>query len=309
MKDYMKISALVALLMVFAAMPLHAGDVVYGKNSRLKKEKMDVPYFQGKPEASVTAWNFMLKADNMEFWKREDYIVKTILEGNVPAPMKQFRKIVFRTAVVDSVEILRKPHTIEMWVLPDYLTIGTDESYVRMPMGPLAAQRIADSLHCILPTTYLVDRIAEVAEGHLDIFPFRPLGNRNCQPIVFQDSHNAIQALYKAKGYRFGQFISGLKKDVVLTCKILTQPGWESYEAIYGWHHPDGKPQQPLFIRHGNFYVDYSHGIRMIYRTVKVDGKEMDAREILESPQLYRLISNEPMYLKKASYEGMPRYR
>ena len=309
MKDYIKISALVALLMVFAAMPLYAGDVVYGKNSRLKKEKMDVPYFQGKPEASVTAWNFMLNADNMEFWKREDYIVKTILEGNVPTPMKQFRKIVFRTAVVDSVEILRKPHTIEMWVLPDYLTIGTDESYVRMPMGPLAAQRIADSLYCILPTTYLVDRIAEVSEGHLDIFPFRPLGNRNCQPIVFQDSHNAIQAMYKAKGYRFGQFISGLKKDVVLTCKILTQPGWESYEAIYGWHHPDGKAQQPLFIKHGNFYVDYSHGIRMIYRTVKVDGKEMDAREILESPQLYRLLSDEPMYLKKASYEGMPRYR
>jgi hypothetical protein len=35
----------------------------------------------------------------------------------------------------------------------------------------------------------------------------------------------------------------------------------------------------------------------------------MDAREILESPQLYRLLSDEPMYLKKASYEGMPRYR
>jgi hypothetical protein len=163
MKDYMKISALLAVILAFAVVPMHAGDVVYGKNSRLKKEKMDVPYFQGKPEASVTAWNFMLNADNMEFWKREDYIVKTILEGNVPAPMKQFRKIVFRTAVVDSVDILRKPHTIEMWVLPDYLTIGTDESYVRMPMGPLAAQRIADSLHCILPTTYLVDRIAEVA--------------------------------------------------------------------------------------------------------------------------------------------------
>jgi hypothetical protein len=47
----------------------------------------------------------------------------------------------------------------------------------------------------------------------------------------------------------------------------------------------------------------------MIYRTVKVDGKEMDAREILESPQLYRLLSDESMYLKKASYEGMPRYR
>jgi hypothetical protein len=244
----------------------------------------------------------------MEFWKLEDLIAQTILEGNVPTPMKHFRKIVFRTPVVDSVEILKKRHTIEMWVLPDYLTIGTDESFVRIPMGPLAAQRIADSLNCILPTTYLVDRIAEVAEGHLDIFPFRPLDNRNSQPIVFQDSHNAIQALYKAKGYKFGQFISGLKKDVVLTYKILTLPGNENRVAIYGWHLPDGKAKQPLHIKHGNFYADYSHGIRMIYRTIKVDGKEYDAREVLESPQLYRLLSNEPMYLKKASYEGLPRY-
>ena len=195
MKNCMKISALVALMMMFAAMPLQAGDVVYGKNSKLKKERMAVPYFQGKPEASLTGWNFMLKADKMEFWKLEDQIAQTILDGNVPSPMKEFRKIVFRTAVVDSVEVLRKSHTIEMWVLPDYLSIGTDESFVRMPMGPLAAQRIADSLHCILPTTYLVDRIAEASEGHLDIFPFRPLENRNSQPIVFQDSHNAIQAL------------------------------------------------------------------------------------------------------------------
>ena len=309
MKNRVKALALTALALIFSSASVQAENVVYGKNSKLTKEKMAVPYFLGKPEASLSGWNFMLKADIMEFWKLEDLIAQTILEGNVPTPMKHFRKIVFRTPVVDSVEILKKRHTIEMWVLPDYLTIGTDESFVRIPMGPLAAQRIADSLNCILPTTYLVDRIAEVAEGHLDIFPFRPLDNRNSQPIVFQDSHNAIQALYKAKGYKFGQFISGLKKDVVLTYKILTQPGWESYEAIYGWHHPDGRAQQPLFIRHGNFYVDYSHGIRLIYRTIKVDGKEMDAREILESPQLYRLLSDEPMYLKKASYEGLPRYK
>ncbi len=309
MKNTVKALALAALALIFSSASVQAENVVYGKNSKLTKEKMAVPYFLGKPEASLSGWNFMLKADKMEFWKLEDLIAQTILEGNVPTPMKHFRKIVFRTPVVDSVEILKKRHTIEMWVLPDYLTIGTDESFVRIPMGPLAAQRIADSLNCILPTTYLVDRVAEVAEGHLDIFPFRPLDNRNSQPIVFQDSHNVIQALYKAKGYRFGQFISGLKKDVVLTYKILTQPGWESYEAIYGWHHPDGRAQQPLFIRHGNFYVDYSHGIRLICRTIKVDGKEMDAREILESPQLYRLLSDEPMYLKKASYEGLPRYK
>ena len=296
------------LLLAVSSPKANAQSIVYGKNSRLKKETMAVPYFQDKPQASLTGWDFMLKADKMGFWKLEDAIAETVLEGNIPQELRSFRKIVFRTPVVDSVEILRKPHKVEIWVLPDYISIGTSNDFVRMPMGPLAAQRIADSLNCILPTTFLVDRIAEVSQGHLNIFPFRPLGSRNSQPIVYQDSNNAINALYDAKGYKFGQFISGLKKDVVLTYKILTLPGNENRVAIYGWHLPDGKAKQPLHIKHGNFYADYSHGIRMIYRTIKVDGKEYDAREVLESPQLYRLLSNEPMYLKKASYEGLPRY-
>jgi hypothetical protein len=296
------------LLLAVSSPKANAQSIVYVKNSRLKKETMAVPYFQDKPQASLTGWDFMLKADKMGFWKLEDAIAEAVLEGNIPQELRSFRKIVFNTPVVDSVEILRKPHKVEIWVLPDYISIGTSDNFVRMPMGPLAAQRIADSLHCILPTTFLVDRIAEVSQGHLNIFPFRPLGSRNSQPIVYQDSNNAINALYDAKGYKFGQFISGLKKDVVLTYKILTLPGNENRVAIYGWHLPNGKAKQPLHIKHGNFYADYSHGIRMIYRTIKVDGKEYDAREVLESPQLYRLLSNEPMYLKKASYEGLPRY-
>ena len=302
-------SAIVAIAFVsMISTVAHSQNIIYGKNSKLKKETLAVPYFQNKPQATLTGWDFMLKADKMGFWRLEDAIVEAVLAGNMPEQLKSFRKIVFKTPVVDSVEVLRKPHKVEIWVLPDYISIGTDSNFVRMPMGPLAAQRIADSLDCILPTTFLVDRIAEVAQGHLDIFPFRPLGSRNSQPIVYQDSNNAINALYDAKGYKFGQFISGLKKDVVLTYKILTLPGNENRVAIYGWHRPSGRCQQPLHIKHGNFYADYSHGIRMVYRKVLVDGKEYDAREILESPQLYRLLSNEPMYLKKASYAGMPRY-
>lgn len=282
--------------------------VVYGENSRLERVNEPVQFFKGKPDASLSGREFMISIDTMEFWKREDMIVEAILSGNMPSELKQFQKIVFTTPIVDSVEILRKPHKVEMLVLPDYLSVGNDDDFVRMPMGPLAAQQIADSLNCILPTTYLVDRIAEVSEGHIDIFPFRPLGGRNMMPIVFQDSDNAIKALYKAKGYEFGQFISGLKKEVVITYKIQSRNEMNKYEAIYGWFHPDGRIQQPLFIRHGNFYVDYSHGIRLINRTVVVDGKKLDAKAILESPTLYRLLSDEPEPLKKASYAGNPKW-
>lgn len=190
-----------------------------------------------------------------------------------------------------------------MWVLPDYLAVGNDADYVRMPMGPLAAQRVADSLYCSLPTTFLVDRIAEAAEGRIEIFPFRPVGDRNMKPLCFEDSNNAINALMRSKGLKFGQFVSGLKKDVVLTTRLENEAGFDRHVAIYGWHHPDGHPQQPLFIRHGNFYSDYSHGIRLIYRTIKIDGKEYDLRKVLEDPFMFRIVSDEAVPFKRASYD------
>lgn len=285
-----------------------AGDVRYGSNGKLHKASMPVPALADKPTATLAGSDFMRRADTTSFWVLEDLIVETVTAGQVPDALRHFRKITFTTPVVDSVEILRKKHKVEMWVLPDYVAIGTNDDFVRMPMGPLAAQRIADALDCTLPTPFLVDRIAEASEGHVDIFPFRPLGNRNSQPIVFQDSNNAINAQFKAYGYEFGQFISGLKKDIVLTYKIMTLTEYERNVAIYGWHHPDGRAQQPLFIRHGNFYVDYSHGVRLIYNKVKIDGVEYNIREILQSPELYRLLSDEPMHLTQATYAGKPKW-
>ena len=285
-----------------------AGDVRYGSNGKLHKASMPVPALADKPTATLAGSDFMRRADTTAFWTLEDIIVETVTAGQVPDALRHFRKITFTTPVVDSVEILRKKHKVEMWVLPDYVAIGTNDDFVRMPMGPLAAQRIADALDCTLPTTFLVDRIAEASEGHVDIFPFRPLGNRNSQPIVFQDSNNAINAQFKAYGYEFGQFISGLKKDIVLTYKIMTLTEYERNVAIYGWHHPDGRAQQPLFVRHGNFYVDYSHGVRLIYNKVKIDGVEYNIREVLQSPELYRLLSDEPMHLTQATYAGKPKW-
>ena len=285
-----------------------AGNVRYGSNGKLRKESMPVPNLVNKPTATLTGDRFMRQADTTSFWALEELIVEAVTNGQVPDALRQFRKITFTTPVVDSVEILRKRHKIEMWVLPDYIAIGTNDDFVRMPMGPLAAQRIADALDCTLPTTFLVDRIAEASEGHVDIFPFRPLGGRNCQPIVFQDSNNAINAQFKAYGYQFGQLISGLKKDIVITYRIMTLAGYERNVAIYGWHHPDGRVQQPLFVRHGNFYADYSHGVRLIYNKVKIDGVEYDIREVLQSPELYRLLSDEPMPMTKATYAGNPKW-
>ena len=268
----------------------------------------EVPYFQNHPrdEKALDGHGYIQKVQDMGFWEMEEETVKQILSGNMPSALKKFRKIKYNIYHIErdsKGKEINKKYTVEMWVLPDYLAVGSDEDFVRMPMGPLAAQRVADSLYCSLPTTFLVDRIDEAAEGRIEIFPFRPVGDRNMKPLCFEDSNNAINALMRAKGLHFGLFVSGLKKDVVLTTRLENEPGFERHVAIYGWHHPDGHPQQPLFIRHGNFYSDYSHGIRLIYRTIKIDGKEYDLRAVLEDPVLFHLVSDEPVPFKRASYD------
>ncbi len=279
---------------------------------------MEVPWFQTHNDESValTGHEFIQKVQDMGFWDMEEQTVAQILAGNVPSALKKFRKITYTVTIRHRYQsftlegfpdgpVKKETHKykVEMWVLPDYLAVGNDQDFVRMPMGPLAAQRVADSLYCSLPTTFLSDRIDEVSEGRIEIFPFRPVGDRNMKPLCFEDSNNAINALMRSKGLEFGQFVSGLKKDVVLTTRLENEPDYYRHVAIYGWFHPDGHPQQPLFIRHGNFYSDYSHGIRLIYRTIKIDGKEYDLRAVLEDPVLFRLVSKEDVPFKRASYD------
>ena len=310
------------LAVAVAGLALLPQGVSAQKKAKIDKRAgfMEVPWFQTHNDESValTGHEFIQKVQDMGFWEMEEQTVAQILAGNVPSALKKFRKIKYTVSLdhylkrfeVYSPEDIFKDtgnqkkktvkYTVEIWVLPDYLAVGSDEDFVRMPMGPLAAQRVADSLYCCLPTTFLVDRIDEAAEGRIEIFPFRPVEDRNMKPLCFEDSNNAINALMRAGGYKFGQLISGLKKDVVLTTRLENEPEYYRHVAIYGWFHPDGHPQQPLFIR---FYSDYSHGIRLIYRTIKINGKEYDLRKVLEDPFLFQLVSKEDVPFKRASYD------
>ena len=76
-----------------------------------------------------------------------------------------------------------------------------------------------------------------------------------------------------------GQLICGIKKDIVLTNHLSEHP---HCVAIYGWRKADGTPIQPLYCKHLDTYVDYSHGVRLGRRSVLVDGKARDIRNVLK---------------------------
>ena len=87
-----------------------------------------------------------------------------------------------------------------------------------------------------------------------------------------------------------GELIAGHKKDVVVTNRLKEKP---DKVAIYGWHKLDGKPIQPLYVGHADYYVDYSHGIRLLRQTMRVDGQSRQVADVLRDAELSKLISDE----------------
>jgi len=202
---------------------------------------------------------------------REAAIVQEIVRGNIPDFQRKFRTI--------------RAGRCEYQVLPDYLAIGSVDDYVRMPMTPGSAKAIADAFGCSLPTRKIVNDIYQQAEVKLEP---RPLTENREAVRTFVQHNQIIQE--QLAGQKPGKLIAGDKKDVVISDRLKEKP---HKVAIYGWHKPDGKPIQPLYVGHGDFYADYSHGIRLVKREVIVDGKPRDISEVLKEKELSALLSDE----------------
>ncbi len=220
---------------------------------------------------TVTAWK----------WKERDSAAKVeILSGNLPSFLRRFVRINVSITGPDG-KIIHAYY----YAAPDYLSLGTDEDWARIPLTPMAAQVIADSFHCFLPTRKMVNDI--YAQATVKLAPVPMYAFRDSSVTMWQ--HHLI-----IEGQRKGKkgLIAGIKKDVVLSGKI-TRDTKPDREAIYGWHKLDGKAIQPLYTGHINWWVDYSHGIRLIYRTIWVNGKPMDYTAVLKDPSLQKLLCDE----------------
>jgi len=231
--------------------------------------------------SSLTGNEFYRLAAAMKWAARDSFAVKELLAGNVPGFLKNFTAI--NVSIPDS--STRKTVKAIYYVSPDYLSIGIDKDWARINITPMAAQKIADSFHCFLPTRKMVDDIYKAAKVKLEPVPMYAF--RDSTPTMWQ--HHLM-----VEGQRKGRkgLIAGIQKDVVISGKISreAQPG---RVAIYGWHKLDGKPIQSLYTGHINWWVDYSHGIRLIYRKIKVNNKWMDYTEILKDPVLQKLLCDE----------------
>jgi peptidoglycan hydrolase-like protein with peptidoglycan-binding domain len=215
---------------------------------------------------------------------REAAILAQVVGGATPRFLDSFQKVTIRGR-----DAAGRDHVLEVWVSPDYLSLGNDADPVRVPLRPATAQRICDRLRCLLPTRKLVNAIYGQAAVKLRPQPLPP-GAAMTTASYFLRHNLRIEEQLRAQGAHRGALIAGHKKDVVISPRLQQRPG---RVAIYGWHRSSGNPIQPLSTVHGRDYVDYSHGVRLVRDAVRLDGRPHSAAAILKDRTLYPLLSDE----------------
>lgn len=236
----------------------------------------------------LTGSEFMSRIARLSGREREQAIREAILAGHVPENLMKFRSVRISRTLTDG-----QQHTIIYNVAPDYLAIGTNADNVRIPMTPLTAQAIADRMNCLLPTRQMVNQIYSAADTHLS--PRAMSGgqypnwqSRMMTSAFFREHDRLVDS--QLSGNNSTGLIAGHKKDIVITNRLNSKP---RSVAIYGWHSTSSSPIQPLSTVHGNDYVDYSHGVRMVAGTCTVDGRSMAMADVLRDPVLSGLVSDE----------------
>lgn len=241
-----------------------------------------------------TGSDFMKRIAPSSREEREEEIFKALSGGNMPGFLRN--TITLQGEYADTQGTL---HHVQYEVMPDYLSVGSDSDFCRIPMNPHTAQRLASLYGASLLTSKISDQIYRKAEVKLSPFPYKPVGNENELVTKFQEHNTQIEKQKDEVGGRNGQLIAGIKKDVILSEHLANQA---NKVVIYGWHKPDGKPIQPVYSGHVDWYVDYSHRIRFVNNQVLIDGKPSLLSEMLSDPILFRIFSNEESPMKPACY-------
>lgn len=216
--------------------------------------------------------------------QRDAAIVRAAEAGNIPDHLRALVPVTLTGTGGDG-----RRAQITLCVMPDYLAVGSDRDFVRVPLGLPAANRLAQRFEMMLPTARMVDAIHAQARVRLRPSPMTP-GAQMASTDYFLRHNATVEAQRASAGAALGALVSGHKKDLVISNRLARVAG---RVAIYGWHQANGRPIQPLSTVHGQNYADYSHGIRLISRTAYVNGRAVDLRDLLADRRFASILSGD----------------
>src|SRR4029079_3212600 len=109
------------------------------------------PDIPARAARAITGNAFIESVVGLSREEREAAIRRELLAGNVPSFLRALRTVTARDSTTQ--------HTVSYEVMPDYLAIGSDDDFVRMPMTPYTAQAFCDAFGFVLPTRKMVNDI------------------------------------------------------------------------------------------------------------------------------------------------------
>lgn len=233
-----------------------------------------------RPADAVGGAEFARRTAALSSADRDRAVVAEIERGNVPSFLGRLAPV---QLTADAAGLT--PATI--FVTPDYLAVGSDDDFLYVPLTYYSATAVADHFSSVLPTPRMVDAIYEQAAVRLKPLPL-PASSAMGSNRYLSTHQQRIDA--QRVGSPPGQLVSGHKKDIVLTNRLLRRPG---RVAIYGWHRAPGTPIQPLSTVHGARYVDYSHGVRLVSATVVIGGEPRSIYDALRDARVAPVLNRE----------------
>jgi len=275
-------SGLVATL-AFAMTVAVSSAETHGKESAAPWPDRIPARLEGAPTGSQFAENTKAFTGR----ERQEAAVSEIKHGNIPDFLRTLKPVRMEGRLPTG-----QTATATIWVMPDYLSIGCNEDFLRIPLTMPSATVVANQFGFSLPTPKIVDAIHAQSD-----FQFEPIPMRPGPMMRSSDYYLRHQRMTEEQRGRrpLGELVSGHKKDVVLTTGLRHHL---DRIAIYGWHWRDGEPIQPLSKWHGQGYADYSHGIRMVWETVWIEGTPHSLYDVLEDPNLAPLLTDEKVFEK-----------
>jgi hypothetical protein len=236
-------------------------------------------HLPARPGSARAGSELVDHAIGLRLGEREAFFVEEALSGNVPDFLRRLAPVPLEAGALRG----------RAFVTPDYLALGSDKDWVRVPMTMRSARKIAHAAATVLPTTRIVDAVHASAALRISS-PYMPPGRDMTSVDYFVAHHAAIEGRRLKANVKLGDLVSGPKKDLVLSRRALDAPG---RCAIYGWFTDEGSVIQPLSLLHDDKYVDYAHGVRLVHEYIEVDGEPERLLDVLADKGRAALVSDE----------------
>lgn len=253
---------------------------------------------------------------------RENLTLEWVRTRQIPPSMRDYEH--WPVVVLSGPDAGGVNHTLELQVSPDFFKVGEDESSaVVAPMWPTTAQAVADELNLRTISTKIANAVYKQAKFKSDLFmpnpgpPYYKGSAPNPVPPSTDDSGAWAASDKKRRAWldskvgpeaRGSVLIAGHAKDVVHQRSKFAGKNPKTGQgeilsgdklAIYGGGGGvvDGWAIQGFPGPHTwDFGPDYSHGIRLMRRKARLDGKSVLTDDIFNSGKLSYLVSDTGSY-------------